>query len=193
MTKYITTAVAAGALAFGVAQTPAANFINGNIQFTGSGTASVSAGITTVTPSSPMTVVADTGDYAGTGGSSVTVSPFQFNAGGNLVAPVTPEWTFTLAGITYSFNLQALTSAKINSGSPSSIAVSGVGTATMTGKDATAASWSFSGTGTSGFTFDIASMQTSALGRDTVPDGGATAMLLGLATVGFAVARRKLS
>lgn len=182
--------LAIGALALGESSAFALNYIHGSLLLVGSGGASVAAGVTTVVPASPMSVAVGLGDYAVVPtGSLVAVSPFSYTGtgvGAVLQAPVTPEWTITLGSVTYSFDLTALNSAVLSSGTAGAIAVSGSGTAHIAGFLDTPASWSFSGTGT-GFNFAIGSQSTSAV---PLPDGGSTLLLFGLAVGGIAAIRR---
>jgi VPDSG-CTERM motif len=169
-----------------------ADAFSGNILFAGTVKASGSsgAGTTHLTFTNPWTVApvpAPDGAYAGTAGSSTTMTNFSFTGtgiGAVLVGgTIVNEWSFSSGGNTYSFNLESLTSATITSGN---IAMSGTGTAFINGGQATAATWALQGTGHS-FTFNFSSSSTSA-----VPDGGSAVALLGIALAGIEIVRRKI-
>jgi hypothetical protein len=176
-----------------------ATTINGDILFNGNGTVDTSVpGITTFVPTNPWTVATAIGSYStvptGSLSPAVTKANVSYTGtgtGATLVAEVKPEWTFTVGTTVYSFDLLALTSGTYTPGSPSSIALSGTGIAHIDGFEDTYASWSLSGTGGNGFTFRVASTQTSAEGQ-RVPDGGATIALLGVGLLGLGAIRRKL-
>lgn len=172
--------------------------ITGSIAFSGSGSASLVSGTTTVTAASPWTIVGGTVDYAGLAGKSVSVFPISYTGSGIaavLTAPVTPQWSFTVSGITYSFDLLALISGTTMIGSTTTVALSGTGIAHITGKADTFATWSLSGGGVGKGTLTFAFETTSATGKavPTIPDGGTTVMLLSAAFGGLAWvnARRK--
>ncbi|PYL63470.1 MAG: hypothetical protein DMF25_10630 [Verrucomicrobia bacterium] len=169
-----------------------AQAITGDVMFAGSATASGAsgAGATTITFTNPWHVVAGTGDYAAvTFGTPATFFGFTFTGdgtGATLTAPVTPQWSFVFGGNTYTFDLLALTSGHVESGS---MAFTGTGTAFINGSDATAANWSLEGaTGGGGFTFTLSSSTTGTVGG--VPDGGSAVALLGIALAGIEGARR---
>jgi hypothetical protein len=189
--KMLKTLTLIGALAAG--SSAMADTINGTIQFRGDGSATVVAGVTTFTPSNPWDTIYTSGDYSGVPlGTDATKSPIAYTGtglGATLVAPVTPEWTFTLGGpggTVYSFNLTTLTSALTSAGS---VSMSGVGVAHIDGFEDTVATWSLQGTG-NGFSFEAAAQSTSAFG-ERVPDGGTTAALLGVGILGLGALRRK--
>jgi hypothetical protein len=126
----------------------------------------------------------NTGDYAVVpAGVYTTMTNFSFTGNNtltpSLIGPITPQWTFTFAGTTYSFDLEVLLSASSTSGT---IAESGTGTAHIGGQTATAV-WALDGTG-SNFKFD-ATIHTTAL-----PDGGSAVALLGIALAGIEGMRR---
>src|SRR5256885_13383855 len=88
---------------------------SGSIEFMGSASATQTTkkGVqtTTINFTNPWTVSATSGDYSGVPiGTSATFNSVQYT-GGNLTAtppaltaPVTPQWTFTYLGVTYSFD-----------------------------------------------------------------------------------------
>lgn len=168
--------------------------ITGTISFTGDATATVASGTTTITPASPWTIIGGTIDYSGVSG-SVSVFPIAYTGtglGATLTSTVTPQWSFTILGTTYSFDLLNLISGSTTIGATTAVALSGTGVAHITGKDATFATWSLSGGGVGPGTLTFAFETTSAIGR-AVPDGGTTVALLGAALSGLAWfnARRK--
>ena len=169
-----------------------AQAITGDILFMGSATASGAsgAGTTTISFTNPWQVVAGTGDYAAvTFGTPATFNGFSFTGdgtGATLTAPVTPQWSFVFGGNTYTFDLLALTSGHVQSGS---MAFTGTGTAFVNGGDASPANWSLQGSTGTGFRFTLSSSTTGALGA--VPDGGSAVALLGIALVGVEALRRK--
>ncbi len=172
-----------------------ADTINGTVAFQGEASASGTsgAGTTTISFVNPWAVTGGNGNYTGTTGAASTMSTISFTgdgAGAVLSTPVTPEWTFTIGAVTYSFNLTALISASVTvaaGGSLSSVSLSGTGTATETGFDDTAAIWTLAGTDGGSLTFTLASENTTA-----VPDGGLTVALLGFGLVGLETLRRKM-
>jgi len=129
--------------------------------------------------------VAPTGSFVGTEGAAVTFVPSGFIFSPILDPnPVSPLWTFTLNGLTYSFDLYTVASSL---GVGPSLNLAGTGILSITGSDsayeATAGTWTFSTTGTGPTTFGFVA------GSDppAIPDGGTTVLLLGavLAVVGF--------
>ena len=160
---------------------------SGTIAFNGTLSQSTKKGVTTNHFTNPwVTQAGNTGDYAAVpGGVSTTMTDFSFTGNNTLTptltAPVTPQWTFTFGGVTYSFDLNVLTSAFSTGGS---ISESGTGIAHIDGQSAFA-TWSLDGTGR-GFHF-AATIHTTA-----TPDGGSAVALLGLALAGVEVLRRRL-
>src|SRR6266496_3688221 len=169
-----------------------AKAITGDVEFTGTASASGASGvgITTITFANPWFVVGTTGDYSVVPfGTSATFAGFSFTGtgtGATLIGTVTPLWTFTFGGNTYSFDLLALTSGTVVSGA---MGFTGTGTVFINGGDATAATWALEGTSATGFTFALSNSTTSAAGGG-VPDGGSAAALLGIALVGVEALRR---
>lgn len=130
-----------------------------------------------------------TGDYAGTSPSLVTWgTPFGWNP--QLLPVAKPLWTFTKAGITYSFDLATI--AKLGN-NPSFLDITGTGVANISGYLPTPGTWSFTITSVMGnsptamFNF---SSSDDAIG---IPDGGMTIALLGLALTGIGAMRLKQS
>jgi hypothetical protein len=122
-------------------------------------------------------------------GTPVSWSPFGWNPQS---LPAGALWTFTSGLWTYSFTLEDVT---VDSQSNTFLNLLGTGTLAITGVgspyDPTAGTWSFtisnsSGNPHSNFAFTFANSQTAA-----VPDGGATAILLGVGLLGLGALRRK--
>ena len=134
-------------------------------------------------------VISDDGSFSGiTPGTTATfASPWLFNSGS--VAAL-----FTVGGFTYD-----LTSSKIvyQGGSPAGVLVDGIGTISGNGLTAETMDWSFStsdpsalGVDASIFSFQSAAGTTGTTG--TVPDGGTTAMLLGLSVLGLGMLKKQI-
>lgn len=133
---------------------------------------------------------APTGSYAGLATGvlgPVTYTPFQFNP--MAPSPVNPLWTFTQAGLTYTFRLDTVSVA---GQSPFFLNLLGTGAANITGMDETAGRWSFTidnPDGASTPKFDFNFISTTRVSR--TPDGGMTLALLGMALMGVEGARRR--
>ena len=130
---------------------------------------------------------------AGIGRAAITMNPFNWNPSS---APITPLWEFTYGGIEFHFNLDSLT---VVSQTANFLNLSGEGTIYSSAYESATGSWSFTisdsdglGAGTGNFKFGFQSSSTAAVPTQ-VPDGGATAMLVGLTFLGFAGIRRQKS
>ena len=172
-TKLLT--VLASSLAIGV--TAYATPINGTVNFDGVATTNTGklSDATAFTSISDVSVVAgNTGTYASVPvGTPATYTPFSFSA-----ASVTPLWTFTYGGNVYSFDA---TSIHIVDQTAAFLNLNGNGFATINGVDMTPGTWSITDTHVGGgvvFTFGGSSAVMPA-----TPDGGLTAVLLGLGLV----------
>ena len=110
---------------------------------------------------------------------SVTFDPFT--------APVTPLWSFSYLGLTYSFDLLSLTFDR----GPDTLTLDGSGTLKISGGgyDDTPGSWIMTLNQADG-TFSFSS-SNGALAA--VPDGGMTVVMLGLGLCGIGIIRRKLT
>ena len=192
MTKKLTTLLATGALVLGLQQAQAAQ-ITGSIDMSGTATLdNVSLGSATKATSFSAVTVGGTptGSFTGTSGNSASWNAFTFGSS----ADVTPLWTFTDAGTgwTYTFDLDSNT---IVSQDNFFLNLRGSGVLDITGAGSpyvpTTGAWSFTISNSTGgdhanFQFTFANSQTA------VPDGGATALLLGLGFLGLGfIARRK--
>jgi hypothetical protein len=189
--KTVITALAVAFLGCGVLceQTQAAGPITGDIGFFGSATASGAS------PGSPVTISftnpgwevlsvspGSTYDLGGAVfGTPATFTNFSFTGDGvtaALTAPTLPEWSFSLGGIDYSFDLLSLTNGHTEGiGGVGAMSFSGLGTVHATGFDDMPATWSLQGSG-EGFNFILSGSTTAS-----VPEGGVMS-LLGL---GFAI------
>jgi hypothetical protein len=124
-----------------------------------------------------------TGDYTGIPDNvPATYNPFTFTGPGTLSELNPPSlWTFTYLGVNYSFDL---ISVAIGSRDASGIHLIGSGVAHIDGFDATEGSWDLAAGSANQFHFSA--------GND-VPDGGATAILMGVGLLGVGALRRKNS
>lgn len=185
-------AVAAVCGVAGVAQAVSTDPISGDITFAGGVTLdSASAGTATEVLSwtgpggtgMPI-VISDSGSFSGIGaGTQATFSsPWFFNSG-----PVTALWS--VGGFTFD-----LTSSKIvfQGGSPAGVLVDGIGAVSGNGLPAEAMTWEFATGDPSAdgiFSFQVADGTT---GGASVPDGGTTAMLLGLGVLGLGLVKKQM-
>jgi hypothetical protein len=170
--------------------------ISGTLSFAGSATTDTGNFTTatkftqfqSITVGAPSTLF---GDYVGTSGAAVTITPFTFNPA-NASTPINPLWTFTSGGDTYSFSLSTLHE---DFASPTGLLLSGFGTATITGPGtdylATSGLWNLSAQTFNVSTFTFSST-TQVPNPITVPDGGSTAILLGGALCGLGILGRKV-
>jgi hypothetical protein len=147
------------------ASTSHAQFINGDIQFTGGATLDT-GNLATATaftqifgpggPGSQPLVLGggtQTGSYASVpGGTQVTFQTFSFATS----SPVVPLWTFTVGATTYSFDASTITVPFQNQ---FFLDIQGTGTAFITGFTPTAGTWEVTDTGVGNvpvFTFGAA-------------------------------------
>jgi hypothetical protein len=133
-------------------------------------------------------VLGGDGSFLGTAGSSVNFSSFLFSS---ISTPVNPLWSFAAGGLTYSFDLTAMT-VKMSGGA---IYITGTGMLSIAGSDfdPTAGTWTYLGAdlgaGRSADTaglFGFLSSNTATTNPTSnlslvVPDGGMTIILLGAA------------
>jgi hypothetical protein len=187
-----------GLLAIGTGLTASAIPITGTIRMDGEVTLdsqnlATANSATFVNPAAAVN--SGTGTFTGTespgGVPDVNWANFSWNPS---TAPVNDLWSFVRGGWTYTFDLGSISSVtRIGS---TFLLISGVGTLDIVGAgdpySPTAANWSFTITDTSGgtsgsFIFGFADSNTS------VPDGGLTVGLLGIAFTGLALIRRKIT
>jgi hypothetical protein len=168
--------------------------ISGNISFSGTTTIDSTSFVTATRFLSFQNVVvgapsALSGDYVGTSGAAVTVTPFIWSPP-TASTPLNPLWTFVSGGNTYSFDLSIL---HVDYASPTGLLLSGLGTALITGpgmeKLNTTGTWDFSSQtlGQTSFTFSSTTTVPSA----AVPDGGSTVAMLGASLLGLSIMKRK--
>jgi protein with PEP-CTERM/exosortase system signal len=175
-----------------VAQAVQSDPISGDITFAGGVTLNTSSagGATEVLSwtgpggSGMPIVISDSGSFSGiTPGTTATfTAPWFFNSG-----PVTSLWS--VGGFTFD-----LTSSKIafQGGSPAGVLVDGIGAVSGNGLPAEAMTWEFATGDPSAdgvFSFQVADGTT---GGATVPDGGTTAMLLGLGVLGLGLVKKQM-
>ena len=120
-----------------------------------------------------------TGDYAGLAGTGVNMTAFTFDP--FPVGGVVPLWSLVAQPGT-TFDLLAI---NVAFESPTALLLTGTGIAHKAGRDNTPGTWILSAN-TLGSTFSFSSTYSS------VPDGGTTVALLGMALVGVEGLRRKL-
>jgi hypothetical protein len=153
-------------------------------------TADGAAGFTGVTTGSAS------GDFAGvpSGTSVTTFSNFNWNPSST---PVSPLWSFTYAGLTYSFTLNTVTlntQFQIPGGGGSFVNVSGTGFATITGGTSdfqpTFGQFTFTGTDSGGGTFGF-SANTTVTGQPIPEPATMTLIGTGLAAAATAIRRRR--
>lgn len=185
MNNKIKTLLAAGALVVGVQQAQAIP-INGSIKissdFSHAEVDFVANTVDIVDDSAVVpgnsAVASATGDFSGLIGAKINYADFTYSP----LTVVNPLWATVALGVA-SFDLLSITS--IIEAPGLGLLLQGSGIAHLAGFTDTPGKWSFSST-TTGSSFDFSSTAT-------VPDGGTTAMLLGLGFLGAAGLRRKLS
>ena len=164
--------------------------IAGSISFSGTTTMNGTSFMTATKFSSFQDVTvgsesALSGNYVGTHGAAVTVTPFTWSPP-TASTPINPLWTFISGGVTYSFDLSAL---HVDFTSPTGIFLSGTGTAHITGMLDTVGHWDFSAQTLNLATFTFSSSTT--VPASSVPDGGTTAVMLGASFLGICFVGRK--
>lgn len=177
-------------------QTPYAIPITGNIGLTGALVYDTDSSATAMAVTSWVNpiIAIDSGVFAAPSvfavapGTSVSMaSPWSFNTS----TPITSFWS--VGGFTFELLSSSIVSQGGAAGSTGYVAVQGAGLVSGNGFDATPMSWSFTAQdpqasrGPDRWTF---SASGASLGSG-VPDGGATALLLGLALTSVAVIKRK--
>jgi hypothetical protein len=152
--------------------------ISGTIGFNGTAVLDGTSGFSSINAS--VLGGSQTGDYGGIPGlTAVTWTPFTFAPP---ASSVTPLWSLEYSGITYSFDA---TSVVVNANNPLFIDLSGAGIAHIDGFEDTPGTWTITTT-SDGLTFTFGAGTTVP----GVPDGGAMALLLGLAMGGLVLFRK---
>ncbi len=187
----ITAAVAVAVCGMaGIAQ---ATPISGDITFAGgvtlntasAGTATEVLSFTGANGTGDPYVISDSGSFSGILplSSVAFASDWKFDSG-----PVSDFWS--VGGFT--FNL-ASSSIVFQGGNPAGVLVDGTGTVSGNGLDDSTISWSFStqDPGAVGVDDDVVFSFSAAAGT-SVPDGGTTAMLLGLGILGLGMLKKQM-
>ena len=191
--KTISIILAVSSFALSVQAIPTS--IAGSVSFSGTSTIDGTSFVTATkfTRFQDVFVAADsalTGDYVGTSGATVTVTPFTW-APSTASTPISPLWSFVSKGKTYSFDLSVM---HLDYSSPTGLLLSGLGTAHITGagveKLDTTGRWDFSAQTLGGSTFTF-SATTTVPNPSTVPDGGSTVAMLGASMLGLGFIGRK--
>jgi hypothetical protein len=193
MKRDILKSIAYAALALGLTASTYASQIDGSIGFTGTFT-QTGGTIGKLNTAHNMTlgslqIATTSGDLTGAG------APFSFQSAigvnGNAPSLVTHTlWTATVGAITYSFTVSTETEIFT---SPAQLNLMGVGIMhDGNPADDTAGEWQL-GFGRSGASFTWQGTSAATPDPTTVPDGGATVVLLGAALSGLGLIRRKLA
>lgn len=171
--------------------------ISGSITILGIGdlqtTAGSKLGTATGISGTTGTVFFGDGSFAGTAGASVGISSFMLNP---VSTPISPLWSFMVGDLTYSFDLLGMTVKVNNLGL---LYITGTGLLSITGDgssyDETAGTWIYADS-----KFGFLSSNTADSGStpnvpgtvNSVPDGGMTIILLGVALSGFYFFRKHI-
>ena len=179
--------IAIGAIA---ASSANAAIIQGDINIDGSGTLN-GTGVNDATSLTSITAsfgTGSTGDYAfisgpGGGAPGITFKDINWTTAGYTGALAIDDlWSFTWAGVTYSFDLATITTNQVVAGT---LVIQGTGTAQATGY-----------TDNPGGIFSLSSSSSgtsiSFTTTTSVPDSGHTAALLGLGMLGLAGLAKRL-
>lgn len=192
-TLLIIAAVVAVCGVSGVAQAVSNDTISGDITFAGgvtlnsssSGAATEVLSWTGPNDSGMPVVISSSGSFSGIdkGTAASFTSPWFFNS----TSPVNSLWS--VGGFTFD-----LTSSHIvfQGGNPSGVLVDGIGAVMGNGLAPEAMTWEFATGDPSAngvFSFQVAD---GAQGTATVPDGGTTAMLLGLGVLGLGLVKKQM-
>jgi hypothetical protein len=188
--KNMTKIACVAGVALALTQTIQATSVTGAIGFGGNVTwnTSSAATATQVTSFIGTQVLSDTGAFA----SFITpIAPAVFTSSTwNLNDLVTMNSFWTAGGFTFNLLSSSIIAQGGTPGANGYVIVNGTGTVTGNGYTPTTVSWSFtaqdpkSGTNPDQWTFSASA--------NSVPDGGATVMLLGIALSGAALLKKKL-
>lgn len=195
LSKTLVTIMAAVVVSIGLLSSAQATQITGTIGFTSAPNSSGGSlvdnggGSFTLNFNNPMHVDFGNDDYTGTVGATTNFASITFTNGGGLTTPNVPEWTFSLGGKTYSFDLLSLSTATFHNGNPSALVLMGDGVAHITGFEDTNAIFALEATGNH-LSFAILQPSNTAV---PAPDGGSTLALLGIGSVAVEALRRKLN
>ncbi|HEX3627607.1 MAG TPA: VPDSG-CTERM sorting domain-containing protein [Verrucomicrobiae bacterium] len=191
--KLLLIAAVAAMCGVGVAQAAPSDPINGQITFAGGVTLdnSSAGGATEVLSwtgpggSGMPIVISSSGTFSGIAGGTAAsfTAPWFFNS----TSPVNSLWS--VGGFTFD-----LTSSHIvfQGGNPAGVLVDGIGAVMGNGLAPEAMTWEFATGDPSAdgvFSFQVAD---GTQGAATVPDGGTTAMLLGLGVLGLGLVKKQM-
>lgn len=153
---------------------------SGNVIFDGKVTTDTSNVLTAEEFAFHNVVTEGDGSFAPLTGASVTFSNLVVPAPGTLspFSAIAPLWTATVSSVLYKFDLEALTTNKVDSGFR---LINGTGTITV-GTETTFGSWKFS-------TQEGGVNGRFSFSASTIPAPG-VALLLGAGLIGVGVARR---
>ena len=134
--------------------------------------------------------VAPTGSFAGTAGASVTFggTPLIFSPSSSYVDNP-PLWTFISGGLTYSFDLQSVVSSI---GVGPSLNLAGTGLLSISGGAFAPTGGTFTLSATGAGSGPLNETFGFTAGNSSIPDGGMTVMLLGVALSGLCLFRKKV-
>ena len=183
------------AVAFALVQSLQAAPITGTIGFTGNvtlntGSASTATAVVAWGNPTAVTVTTATGSFATVSSGSLVngLGAWTFN----FPSVSTPTFSWNVGGFTFNLATSSIISQGGTAGLNGYVNVSGIGTVTGNGYDATSLIWSFStqdpaviGGANGIFTFSDS--------HSSVPDGGATVALLGLALTGAGMLRKQFA
>ncbi len=174
------------AAAFGLCGRLQAGPIIGSINFDGIDTTNTgmlgnASSLSTITDTSVYPQ--ELGSYALVpSGTPVTFTPFSLSAAG-----VTPLWTFTWGGLTYSFDATSIVVVKQTN---AFLDLEGVGIANITGFTSTPGTWTITDTAVGHETTFVFGAATAT---NVLPDSGMTAVLMGLGLGAIALFRKQRS
>ncbi|HXB59814.1 MAG TPA: VPDSG-CTERM sorting domain-containing protein [Candidatus Acidoferrales bacterium] len=189
---------AVAVIALGVGGIAQAVPIDGSITFAGGVTLNTSSSATATEvlnwsgpggTGNPI-VISDQGSFSGIapGSTAKFASPWFFNSG-------SVSALFSVGGFTYNLTSSSVVFQGAGPNGLPGVLVDGIGSISGNGLDSEAMEWSFStsdpsalGVDAAVFSFQVAAGTTGG----TVPDGGTTAMLLGLGVLGLGVVKKQI-